>query len=302
MKVISLFDGMSCAQIALSKLNIDVTSYIASEIDKHAIAVTQANFPDTQQVGPVESIRNLHCDILIGGSPCQGFSNAGKNLGFADTRSNLLLEYVRVLEESQPKYFLLENVPMRTENKDHISSLLGVKPRLINSSLVSAQNRQRLYWTNIPVVNELRDKKIVLKDIMDLTIPFTKSGITPVDKHNSKLQLICVGGLLKSRLWKDDGKLLQSNFSQSERVYSYEGKSPTLSAHSGGTAGVGNALVTDNVEPLRYRKLTITEVEKLQTVPVGYTKAASLAQRHKMLGNGFTVDVIAHILRGMQVT
>ena len=153
MKVLSLFDGMSCGQIALKKAGIPVTKYFASEIDKHAIKVTQENFPDTIQLGSVTDVTTDQVgeiDLLIGGSPCQGFSFAGKNLNFDDPRSKLFFEYVRLLKELKPKYFLMENVRMSKKSQDIISEHLGVEPIVINSNLVSAQNRHRLYWTNIP--------------------------------------------------------------------------------------------------------------------------------------------------------
>ena len=153
MRVLSLFDGMSCGQIALKKAGIPVTKYFASEIDKHAIKVTQENFPDTIQLGSVTDVTTDQVgeiDLLIGGSPCQGFSFAGKNLNFDDPRSKLFFEYVRLLKELKPKYFLMENVRMSKKSQDIISEHLGVEPIVINSNLVSAQNRHRLYWTNIP--------------------------------------------------------------------------------------------------------------------------------------------------------
>jgi DNA-cytosine methyltransferase len=152
MNVLSLFDGMSCGQIALKKLGIQVDNYFASEIDKHAIAVTMHNFPNTIQLGDVTKVfaKDLpKIDLLIGGSPCQGFSFAGKQLNFDDPRSKLFFEFVRLLEETKPKYFLLENVLMKKEYEQIITDHLGVEPIFINSALVSAQNRKRLYWTNI---------------------------------------------------------------------------------------------------------------------------------------------------------
>jgi len=159
--VLSLFDGMSCGQLALQRAGFKVDIYLASEIDKYAKQVTRKNFPRTIQLGDVCDVKGENLppiDILLGGSPCQGFSFAGKQLNFEDPRSALFFEYVRILKETKPKYFLLENVRMKQEYQDVISEHLGVKPVMINSSLVSAQNRVRLYWTNIPGIEQPSDK------------------------------------------------------------------------------------------------------------------------------------------------
>ena len=168
--VLSLFDGMSCGQIALERAGIAVDNYYASEIDKYAIQITQKNYPGTVQLGNVTSWRDWNLpdnDLIIGGSPCQGFSFAGKQLNFEDPRSKLFFEFVDVLKKVNPKYFLLENVKMKREYQDIISEYLGVEPVEINSSLVSAQNRVRLYWTNIPNVTQPEDKGINLTDILE---------------------------------------------------------------------------------------------------------------------------------------
>ena len=167
--VLSLFDGMSCGQIALDRKGIKYNNYFASEIDKHAIKVTQANYPNTIQLGDVTNVNGAKLpkiDLLIGGSPCQGFSFAGKQLNFEDRRSKLFFEYVRLKNELKPKYFLLENVKMKQKFQDIISQQLGVEPIIINSNLVSAQNRKRLYWTNIRDVTQPEDKGIMLEDIV----------------------------------------------------------------------------------------------------------------------------------------
>ena len=169
MNVLSLFDGMSCGQIALNKCGIHYDNYYASEIDKHAIQVTQSNYPDTIQVGSVTELdaKDLpKIDLLIGGSPCQGFSKEGKRLNFKDPRSVLFFEYYRLLKELKPKYFLLENVKMNKESQNIITDLLGVEPILINSNLLSAQNRPRLYWTNIPGLEEPENKNVKFSDIL----------------------------------------------------------------------------------------------------------------------------------------
>ena len=170
--VLSLFDGMSCGQIALNKLGIKYDKYFACEIDKYAMQVTQHNFPDTIQLGDVqfvtkETFGTHKIDLVIGGSPCQGFSFAGKQLNFEDPRSALFFEFVRLVKELKPKYFLLENVKMKKEYQNVITQYMGVEPIEINSALVSAQNRRRLYWTNIPNIEQPEDKGIVLKDIIE---------------------------------------------------------------------------------------------------------------------------------------
>jgi DNA-cytosine methyltransferase len=172
MNVLSLFDGMSCGQIALNKLGIKYDKYFACEIDKYAMQVTQHNFSDTIQLGDVqfvtkETFGTHKIDLVIGGSPCQGFSFAGKQLNFEDPRSALFFEFVRLVKELKPKYFLLENVKMKKESQDIISKYMGVEPIEINSSLVSAQTRKRLYWTNIPNVSQPEDKGVVLRDIIE---------------------------------------------------------------------------------------------------------------------------------------
>jgi DNA-cytosine methyltransferase len=172
MNVLSLFDGMSCGQIALNKLGIDYDKYFACEIDKYAMQVTQHNFPDTIQLGDVqfvtkETFGTHKIDLVIGGSPCQGFSFAGKQLNFEDPRSALFFEFVRLVKELKPKYFLLENVKMKKEYQNVITQYMGVEPIEINSSLVSAQTRKRLYWTNIPNVSQPEDKGVVLRDIIE---------------------------------------------------------------------------------------------------------------------------------------
>jgi len=155
--VLSLFDGMSCGQLALQRTGFEVDKYMACEIDKYGMQVTRKNFPNTIQLGDVCDVKGENLppiDLLMGGSPCQGFSFAGKQLNFEDPRSALFFEYVRILKETNPKYFLLENVRMKKEYQDVISEHLGVEPVMINSALVSAQNRVRLYWTNIPGIEQ----------------------------------------------------------------------------------------------------------------------------------------------------
>ena len=250
MKVLSLFDGISSGRVALERAGIPVDVYYASEIDKYAIQIAQKNYPDTIQIGDCTQVDFAkfrgEIDLVIGGSPCQGFSFAGKMLNFDDPRSKLFFEFVRAIREIQPKYFLLENVKMKQEFQDVISSELGVKPIEINSALVSAQNRKRLYWTNIPNVSQPEDKGVLLKDI------------------------VLDAALVKSKTIRT----------------------------SGWRSKWGNKHCFDMPNP--HRHFTITELELLQTLPMNYTDGISLSQRRKAIGNGWTVDVIAHIFKGLK--
>ena len=302
MNVLSLFDGMSCGQIALDQLGIEVKNYFAAEIDKYAIKVAQANYPDTVHLGDVRNVQtsgdhlidDFECghkiDLLIGGSPCQGFSFAGKQLNFDDPRSKLFFEYVRLLKALKPKYFLLENVRMKKESMDVITEMLGVEPVAINSNLVSAQNRHRLYWTNIPMDGIPEDRGIVLSDILEdghIDANYFKGGNLKsyFEKHRRQL------------VFSDDGMCHVGDadlkgHSYNRRVYHPDGKGPSLCASSG-----GNLEPKTYVEPDAWRKLTPLECERLQTVPEGYTAHVSNTQRYRMLGNGWTVEVIKHIMK-----
>jgi DNA-cytosine methyltransferase len=305
MNVLSLFDGMSCGRIALDKLGIPVDKYFASEIDKWAIQIAKKNYPDTIHIGDVqdvmypESFDGHKIDLLIGGSPCQGFSFAGKQLNFDDPRSKLFFEFVRLYKECKPKYFLLENVRMKQEYQDVITEMLGVQPIAINSSLVSAQNRYRLYWTNIPITELPRDKNILLKDILE-------DGLVDRDKSHCLDANYFKGGNLKQYFEKHRRQLVFSKdglchigdadikgHDSVKRVYHPDGKAPTLTTMQGGHREPKVAMSQ------KWRKLTPLECERLQTVPDGYTEGVSNTQRYKMLGNGWTVDVIAHIFGGL---
>ena len=275
MKVLSLFDGMSCARIALDRAAIPVTSYKASELDKYAIKVSHANYPDIEQLGDVCDVKAKDVgsiDLLIGGSPCQGFSFAGKQLNFDDPRSKLFFEFVRLKDELNPRFFILENVRMKQESQDIISKYLGVEPVRFNSALVSAQNRQRLFWTNIPF-NLPEDKGIILADILE-------NGITDRQKSHCLDANYFKGGNLKSYFEKHRRQLVFKEFLKDDWPLLDHAKSKYLSH-------------------LSFRKLTPLECERLQTVPDNYTNHVSNTQRYKMLGNGFTVDVVAHILKGL---
>lgn len=441
--VLSLFDGMSCGQLALQNLGIKVKQYYAAEIDKHAIQVTQHNFPNTIQLGDVTKVfaKDLpRIDLLIGGSPCQGFSFAGKQLAFDDPRSKLFFEFVRLKNECNPTYFMLENVKMKKEFEIIISKYMGVAPIEINSALLSAQNRVRLYWTNIAaepyglfgdmqcMIPQPKDKGILLRDILESDVPDKyylsekaiatvnrksdiginpkinpdKSGTVTCGNQSSKFSIdnsttliVASRGRESSVLTpkrteygkairkdyeagkiteqrkniqqlepRTDGKtncltsvqkdnlVMQLNQStesngcqpyQQNRVYDIDGISPALMAQmSCGTHAIlvpeatkkgfteikpgecfdfenpksetrrgrkmedkSNCLMAKETDFMHYtndfriRRLTPTECERLQTVKDGYTSVASDSQRYRMLGNGWTVDVIAHIFSFM---
>ena len=481
MKVLSLFDGMSCGQIALNRLGIKVDKYYASEIDKYAIKVTQANFPETIQIGDVCDIKAedyQDVDLIMAGSPCQGFSFAGKQLAFDDPRSALFFEFIRLLKEIKPKYFLLENVKMKKEYLQVISEQVsacyleipfGIEPIFINSSLVSAQNRQRYYWTNIPNITQPEERGIVLRDILETepndptlmsdnfvyrqiknkkdrclvtedkekasslsAMEYVKNGRqgdylacdndgVPVDKelgegHKQDLQKEILPSFdenLKKMTTKDekaycltatysaayppnsmerkqrtmipvkkgqempeDITLVYDNEGKShkpehigtavdvnghdilKRVYSPDGKSPTVNTCQGGnrepkvlvkamtevrtpeankiryehrkktgkdwsprnmrhlverkdekmntlTSALTKQhimqITKDDTQEVYWRKLTPLECERLQTVPDNYTNHVSNTQRYKMLGNGWTIEVITHILKNMEL-
>ena len=310
---------MSCGQIALSRAGIKPEKYYAAELDKHAITVTRANYPSTIQLGDVTKwgewdIDWKSIDLLIGGSPCQGFSFAGKQLAFDDPRSALFFEYVNILnhirKHNPDVKFLLENVKMKQEFLDVISDHLGVEPVFINSSLVSAQNRQRYYWANWEFAQP-EDKGVVLADIIE-------SGV--VDREKS----FCIdasyfkGGNLKSYFEKNRRQLVfdlsEINPRCAEVTINENGVRPHRNdPRKSGISELGRMLFSDAeksyalttshmpklIDEIGYRKLTPIECERLQTVPDNYTNHVSNTQRYKMLGNGWTVDVIAHILRSM---
>lgn len=273
--VLSVFDGMSCGQLALQRAGIEYKEYYASEIDKHAIAVTQHNFPNTKQLGSITELKTENLpiiDLFIGGSPCQSFSSFGNGKGF-DGKSGLFWEYVRVLNELKLKNpnikFMLENVNMKKEWCDIISNELGVEPIAFNSNLVSAQNRDRLYWTNIDFILPV-DKNILFKDVLE-NLPFREIPKCFYKNWGDKMRI-------------DKGL----NWVQNKKA---------------------NCLTTKNCHTNQYllnedkslcRLLTANEFEKLQTVPLNYTNIVSNTERFKMLGNGWTVDVIAHIFNGLR--
>ena len=297
MNVLSLFDGMSCGQIALNRAGVSYDKYYASEIDKHAIKVTQTNYPKTIQLGDVTKIKGSDLpkiDLLIGGSPCQGFSFSGKQLNFDDPRSKLFFEFVRLVKELKPKYWLLENVVMKKEFEKTISEYLGVQPIKINSSLVSAQNRKRLYWANFEIKQPI-DKKINLIDILE-----TDDLINPGTIRGRKLDKATIlGRRLNERGVRDDYNKEVPITQCLEVRATNTNKSNCLT-----TVEKDNVLTTMPVgrykdafkNKLQFRYYTLKEYCRLQTVPENYfTDIVSESQAKKMLGNGWTVDVIAHI-------
>lgn len=296
MNVLSLFDGMSCGQIALNRANIQYNNYFASEIDKNAIKVTQHHYPDTVQLGDVTKIEFIatKIDLLIGGSPCQGFSFAGKQLNFDDPRSKLFFEFVRLIDECKPTYFLLENVVMKKEYEDVITQYLGVEPIKINSSLVSAQNRVRLYWTNIPNVKEPEDRNISLSDILE-----DDSIINPGAIRGRRLNKATIIGrrLNPNGKRKDYDKDIPITQCLEVRATNTN-KSNCLT-----TVDKDNVLTTMPIgrhpnafkDKLPFRYYTLKEYERLQTIPENYTSVVSTSQAKKMIGNAWTVDVISHI-------
>jgi DNA (cytosine-5)-methyltransferase 3A len=404
LNVLSLFDGMSCGMIALDRLGIKVDNYYASEIDKYAMQVSKANYPEIIQVGDITKLDLStlpKIDLVMGGSPCQGFSFAGKQLAFDDPRSALFFEFQKAISYLQPKYFLLENVKMKKEYLDIISEYMGVEPIFINSSLVSAQSRQRYYWTNIPGIEQPKERGIVLRDILEkgfnterdkshcLDANYYKGSSVEnylkksrrqmvfKDFENSKMttkdgKAYCITARYtaaepknsierkqRTMIPVEDGQELPKNITLVydydgkshkpqhigtavdvnghdilKRVYSPDGKSPTVNSMGGGNREpkvvVGayrgrynedgstsqklelrkdektNTITTvqkDNVltqDEVYWRKLTPLECMRLQTVQDDYLMPVSNTQKYKLLGNGWTIEVIAHILKNME--
>ena len=364
MNILSLFDGMSCGQQALERVGIKVDNYFASEIDKYAITVTMANYPNTKQLGSVTQVDGYSLpkiDILIGGSPCQSFSFAGKRKGMStkdeqeiltlehylelksqeyefEGQSYLFWEYMRLLNEVKPKYFLLENVMMGEKWEKILSKAIGVNPIMINSSLVSAQNRQRLYWTNIGMkpsglfgdlestIEQPKDLGILLKDILEdevdkkyflsdktiATITRGSSSNCTHIVHNMMPRSSKSGKGGTGHLTREDGKTYCLDTRSTNAIEIIEIRQLNPSTESGGVQpyqqnrvydifGITPALCANKSDLIintpKIRRLTPTECERLQTVKDGYTAHVSDIQRYKMLGNGWTVDVIAHIFK-----
>jgi DNA (cytosine-5)-methyltransferase 3A len=350
MNILSLFDGMSCGQQALERVGIKINNYFASEIDKYAITVTMANYPNTKQLGSVTQVDGYSLpkiDLLIGGSPCQSFSFAGKRKGMStkdeqeiltlehylelksqeyefEGQSYLFWEYMRLLNEVKPKYFLLENVMMGEKWEKILSKAIGVNSIMINSSLVSAQNRQRLYWTNIGMkpsglfgnlestIQQPKNLGILIKDILEpevdekyfLSQKMIDGFLGHNKNHEGKTGFVWQptegnkkGACLRANaaLCPTDNSIIVGGDYRYDEGFRWRenGKSGTLCL--GSESGVsGQALAKINS---RIRRLTPIECERLQTVKDNYTNHVSDSQRYKMLGNGWTVDVIAHIFK-----
>ncbi len=305
--VLSLFDGISAGQVALERAGIEVENYYASDIDKYAIQITQKNYPNTIQIGDVYNIdysKIKGIDIVIGGSPCTHWSIAKKDrettsdgIGF-----DLFMQYVRAIKETKSKYFLYENnYSIHKDIKEAISKELGVEPIMINSSLLSGQQRKRCYWTNIPNVNQPDDKGILLKDILESGLPYQDKSHTLTASYN--------GAVLWNSLERSQRSMVAEPIrigqigkgGQGDRIYSVQGKSVCLSANGGGR-GAKTGLYKINLPDGDYevRKLTPIECERLQTFPDNYTEGISNTQRYKALGNSWTIDVITHIFKNLK--
>lgn len=348
--VLSLFDGMSCGQQALERLGIEVENYYASEIDKYAIKVTQANYPNTIQLGSVVNVDGYKLpkiDLLIGGSPCQSFSFAGKRKGMStkdeqeiltlehylqlkaeqyefEGQSYLFWEFMRLLNECKPKYFLLENVEMGEKWEKVLSKAIGVNGIHINSALVSAQNRKRIYWTNIgmipsglfgdleSIIQQPKDKGILLKDILESEVDekyfLSQKMIEGFERHKERHNDKGTGFAYYPKNENHKGNALRANAALclTDNLLIVHNTMPRSSTSGkGGTGhlsrndGKTYCLDTGNTNAVemqsRIRRLTPIECERLQTVKDNYTNYVSDSQRYKMLGNGWTIDVIAHI-------
>ena len=301
MRVLSLFDGICCGHLALERAGIKIDSYDAYEIEPNAIKATQANFPDVIHHGDVtkEDFTKYRgkIDLLIGGSPCTQLSMAGNGQGLKGAQSKLFYDYARALEEAQPKYFLLENVIMKKEWEDIITNILGVEPIEINSSLVSAQNRRRLYWTNIPNVTQPEDRGIKLEDILD-DVEF-KNYKNPAAIRGRRLNKATIVG----RRLDENGH--RQDYDKSIPI------TQCLEVRASNT-DKSNCLTTvdkDNVltllpvgrypdafkNNLPFRYYTTKEMCRLQTLPDSFLNMIPESAARKALGNGWTVDVIAHI-------
>lgn len=352
--VLSLFDWMSCGKMALERAWIPVELYLASEIDKYAIHIAHKNFTDVINIWDVTTIHKksfweiTEFDIVIGGSPCQWFSNAGNGLNFNDHRSKLFFEYVRIVKEFKPKYFLLENVKMKKEWQNIISEyLFGIQPIEINSSLVSAQNRKRLYWVgkrnedwsySQVLINQPEDKGILMKDILQdkveekymLSEKSVNGFLNKASIFRNRFKITSPDEKGACLTTNNQGSCITQSYiicninpswnGQNGNIYSSEGKSPTLTTNKGEWPKIlqlprgankwgifeqktptlsSNSRSYNNLLHDGYclRRLTPIECERLQTLPDNYTEWVSNTQRYKMLGNGWTVDVIANIFK-----
>ena len=309
MKVLSLFDGIACGRLAFERAGIPVEKYYASEIDKYAIQVAQKNFPDIIQIGDVTKLTFADykdVDIIIGGSPCQDLSIAKQNReGLHGERSRLFWDFIKALSVIKPKFFLLENVAsMKDDDRDAITTVLrAIYPEteciMINSALLSAQQRKRYYWTNWHNTQP-EDRGIILGDIIEGAL---------ADREKSRSVISSIGRTTNREFFKKHqgqlafepirlGTLPNLGTGQANRIYSVKGKSVCLNALGGG-GGAKTGLYKIDLPDGDYtiRKLTPIECERLQTLHDNYTAGISNTQRYKAIGNGWTVDVIAHLLK-----
>ena len=290
MKVLSLFDGISCGMVALERAGIPVERYVAYEIDQNAIKISQKNYPQIEHCGDVTGAdfsQYAGFDLVMGGFPCQELSiNKRGRQGLSGKRSGLFYELARAIAEIKPKYFLVENNwKMPEDAKATITEVLGVEPILIDSALVSAQSRKRLYWTNIPDVALPKDRHIYVKDILE---------------HDAKCDDLTAITAFLDRDEKPTNRPLRigtiGKGGQGERVYSIHGKTTTLTANGGGRGAKAGLYLIDG----KVRKPSALECERVQTLPDNYTEGLTETNRKKAIGNGWTVDVIAHIFTGMK--
>jgi len=312
--VVSLFDGASCAMLALKEMGISVNKYIASEVDVHAIKVSQKNHPEIIQVGDVKSLDynkilemcDGEIDLLIGGSPCQDLSIAKSNRkGLQGERSGLFWNYVEAKEKLRPKHFVLENVAsMSADNKQRITDAMGVSPININSEKLSSQKRNRLYWTNINV-KQPEDSKKKLKDILEngytnkeksycIDANYFKGSNFDMYVKKSKRQIVFKSKKVSKDSLKEGEEVFMKKFVDgTEKMHKSSGKIKSLQLDSRGKKAL-------QFNQKGFRKLTIVECERLQCMPDGYTNIENMSrtERYRMIGNGFTVSVIKHILKG----
>ena len=283
MKVLSLFDGISCGMVALERAGIPVERYVAYEIDDYAIQISKKNYPHIEQCGDVTTAdftQYKGFDLLIGGSPCQDLCGMGSRKGLNGEKSSLFFEFVRAVREVKPRYFLLENnASMTQENKDAISEIMGVEPVFINSLDFTAQNRKRLYWTNIPI-SEWKPKGITLKDIAQ-----------PIEEKRDYLITDKVNKYLSKEY---DGRKIQNVVRSKIRTLNETSK--CLGTYCG-DYGNNTGLIIKYEDD--YYSITPVEAERLQTLPDNYTECVPTKKRFFGIGNGWSVDVIAHIFKNI---
>lgn len=297
MKVLSLFDGISCGMVALERAGIPVERYVAYEIESNAIKISKKNYPQIEHCGDVTTAdftQYKGFDLLIGGSPCTNWSCSKNHKAKVKKEMfinqgvgwELFKQYCRALHQAYPKYFLYENNYRMPENiKENITSELGVEPILIDSATVSAQRRKRLYWTNIPNIKQPKNKNILLKDIF-----IYDQSLVKTDERILKTAIVTTNYVKYDLTGK-------GYFSQACRLYYLDGKSPTIPRCR--TESKCNILIDKN-DLSTYKIISPIEAERLQTLPDNYTAGVPKTRRFEAIGNGWTVDVIAHILKNLR--